>query len=263
MTKATEPNYWVFSNHAPGKYEDTIWDMDAILQTRRYSLSRSEGNCKKVRPGDIIYMRIYGDAFIGTFIIGGEWEQAPDNPQGHGTFPMGDVELWDRPLPQALVLGELSNKNHRRRIASITRDDAVWIEAAQRTYSKLGFGSADGETVVLEKGLEEAIKPNLAKLGLKLARKAIQQQFSMDYGVGRSDLICTDEQGDLVVLELKRGMTSDETVGQALTYKGWLQENVVADGQQVHAWIVAGDYDERLRLAAKAAGIKLLLVRLG
>ncbi len=111
--------------------------------------------------------------------------------------------------------------------------------------------------------MEEAIKPNLKKLGLKLASKDIQQQFSMGVGVGRSDLICTNENGDLVVIELKRGMTSDETIGQVLRYIGWIRENIAKEGQKVRGCIVAGDYDEQLRLAAFAAQIRLVLVRLG
>lgn len=142
-------------------------------------------------------------------------------------------------------------------------EDGIRIETAQRVYERLGFGGADGEMLVLERGLEEAIKPNLKQMGLELASKSIQQQFSMGPGVGRSDLICTDGNGDLVVVELKRGMTSDETIGQVLRYVGWVQENLAAADQEVHGWIVAGDYDEQLRLAAKAARVKLWLVRLG
>ena len=120
----------------------------------------------------------------------------------------------------------------------------------------------DGEIIVLEKGLEEAIKPNLEGLRLKLAGEDIRQQCPLGPGIGRSDLICLDQEDNLVVLELKRGFSSREVVGQVLTYVGYLREKVAVPGQKVYGWIITGSYDESLRLAASAAGIKLLVVRL-
>lgn len=176
---------------------------------------------------------------------------------------MKDTVIWSRPLPQSLIIRDLSNQNYRRRIVRITGNDAMMIETAQLVYTRLGFGDAADKIVILEQGLEEAIKPNLKKMGLTLAGKQIQQQFAMGPGVGRSDLICVNGEGDLVVIELKRGMTSDEAIGQVLRYVGWVRENIAQDGQKVHGWIITGDYDEHLRLAAAAANVRLILVRLG
>jgi len=268
MSKSDSPQYWVFSNKRDGAYGGSIWDMTTVLKKQSYSIKESQANRKRVRPGDVVYMRIFGRSFIGRFIVDGPWKALPARQQKWkdtaGAFPMSEIEIWSRPIPQSLVLPLLSNQNHRGRIMRINHDDGVAIETAQRVYVKLGFGDADGKVVILEKGLEEAIKPNLGKqFGLKLAGDKIRQQFAMGVDVGRSDLICIDENGDYVVIELKRGMTSDETIGQVLRYVGWMKENMAAEGQEVHGWIVAGDYDEQLRLAASAAGIKLLLVRLG
>ena len=267
MSKEKPPNYWVFANKPEGTYDDTIWDMATILRTECYPFNEDQPNRAYVKPGDVVYMRIYGESYIGRFVIGGKWAPLPaDEQKGEhitGTFPMADIQLWSRPLPQNLVIRELSNQDVMARIIRITPADGVMIETAQRVYQRLGFGGADGEIVILEKGLEEAIKPNLTKLGVELAEEEIQQQFYMGPGVGKSDLICTDENDDLVVIELKRGMTSDEAIGQVLRYVGWVKENIAGDGQDVHGWIVTGDYDEHLRLAASAANIRLLLVRLG
>ncbi len=208
MTKEkSSPNYWIFSNKSEGAYDKNIWDMATILKKSRYSIKESESNRSKVSPGDVVYLREYGHAFIGRFVVGGEWKKASEKQQKWdgatvGTFPMDDVVIWSRPLPQVLVMKDLSNKNYRRRITGIKPEDGIMIETAQRVYKRLGFGDADDNILILEKGLEEAIKPNLRKLGLKLASKSIQQQFNMGIGVGRSDLICLDEKGDIVVVEL-------------------------------------------------------------
>lgn len=268
MTDAIEPSYWVFSNHAEGTYEKTVWDMSTILRAHRYSLKQSEKNLSRVRPGDVIYMRIYGQSYIGKFVVGGPWTALAKKEQGTpgktiGFFPMDAVEIWPRPLPQNLILGDLSNQNFRARIVKITHDDDVRLRAAVEVYRRLGFGGEDVQVIALEKGLEEAVKASLKKLGLRLADEKVRQQFSMGVGVGRSDLICLDDGGDLVILELKRGLASDEAVGQVLRYVGWAQENLATEGQKVHGWIVAGDFDEHLRLAAKAARVKLVLIRIG
>ncbi len=265
MADSALPDYWIFSNKPSGAYGERIWDMSTILRTNRYWLKKSEKNLGRVKVGDVVYLRTYGRGIVGRCVIGGPWKEArkqEDKGIVAGAFPITDVEWWSHPVPQSLVFGELSNQNHRMRIARATPEDAIRIETARRICERLGLGQADGEIIVLERGLEEAIKPNLPKLGLHLANQRIRQQFSMGVGVGRSDLICEDNEGNLVVVELKRGSSSDEVVGQVLSYVGWLKENVAKEGQEVKGIICTGDFDERLRLAAKAAHIKVILVRL-
>ncbi|MEI8196051.1 MAG: hypothetical protein WCI73_09095 [Phycisphaerae bacterium] len=264
MTKPESPSFWVFSNKEAGAYGDSIWDMATILKTKQYSLKLNEANRAKVRPDDLVFLRIYGQGYMGQFVAG-EWTTATGKgADGNvGTFAMKKITLWKRALPHGLVFSDLSKQDIRSRIVTLTHEDATKILTAQRVYERLGFGSADGEVVILEQGLEEAIKPNLKKLGLKLAGEAVQQQFSMGPGVGRSDLICVDGHGDFVVIELKRGMTSDEAIGQVLRYVGWVMENLATERQKVHGWIITGDYDEQLRLAASAAHVKVLRARIG
>lgn len=260
-------NYWIFSNKPERAYGNSDWDMSSILKTNHYYLLEEENNRSHIKQGDFVYMRIYGECFLGNFTVGGNWAFDPKSEDKHnckaGYFPIGDdLLIWKRPLPQNLILRDLSNQNIRARISYITYEDTIKIETAQLIYEKLGFGGADGEIFILEKGLEEAIKPNLENYGLKLAVEKIQQQFSMGPGVGRSDLICSDKDGNLIVIELKRGLSSDEAVGQILRYIGWIRENVASEDQNVHGWIITGDYDEQLRLAASAANVRLLRVRI-
>lgn len=49
----------------------------------------------------------------------------------------------------------------------------------------------------------------------------IGQQIVTDYG-GRIDLLCIDAGGDLIVVELKRGMTPREVTAQAIDYASWV-----------------------------------------
>jgi RecB family endonuclease NucS len=66
------------------------------------------------------------------------------------------------------------------------------------------------------------------------------------------DFLCVDKaNNDFVVIELKRGRSSDSTVGQVLRYMGWVQENLAKAGQRVHGIIIAQDVDDALRYAVK------------
>ena len=257
--------FWVFSNKSAGTYDNSDWDMSTILDRSEYYFAESEKNRAYVQPGDVVALRIYGESYIGKFRVSDDWKPDPEAEEKHkckaGCFPMADVSRFRRPVPQSLIMGDLTNGDLRSRIVKIQHEDIIRIDTASMIYERLGFGSPDGEIILLEEGLEEAIKPNLARLGLRPADD-ISQQHPMGPDVGRSDLVYLDSDGNLVVIELKRGHSSDGVVGQILRYIGYLQENVAEDGQEVKGWIVKGDYDESLRLAAKAAGIRITLVRL-
>ncbi len=78
--------------------------------------------------------------------------------------------------------------------------------------------------------------------------------------VGRLDFLCEDTAtGALVVVELKRGMPSDQVVGQTARYMGWVSVHL-ADGRPVDGIVVAHDADDRLRYAIPSVpGVSLLL----
>ena len=67
--------------------------------------------------------------------------------------------------------------------------------------------------------------------------------------VGIIDFLCEDASASgLVVIELKRGKSSDRVVGQTLRYMGWVREHL-ADGRGVSGIIITHEYDDRVRYA--------------
>lgn len=72
------------------------------------------------------------------------------------------------------------------------------------------------------------------------------QTWSIDF------LALDRDNNDLVVIELKRGKTSDATVGQILRYINWVKENVAEAGQYVRGIIIAKEVDEALKYSVKA-----------
>ena len=256
-------NYWIFSNNKEGYYDNNDWDTATIIKTKRYYFQLAEKNRTKVTIGDIVILRTYSAGYWGECEIAGDWVSDPEGDKKYeiktGWFHIMNLKKWKTVLPFEVIATELSNKNHRIRIAKATKEDRDKLELALRIYLNLGYGQPDGNFFILENGLEEAVKKNLSQLKLKLAEESIRQQCMLDIGIGRTDLICTDEQGNYVVLELKIGRASDNVVGQVLRYIGYIREKWATKGnKEVKGIIITSDYDEQLRLAAKEAGIKVL-----
>ncbi|HKC63209.1 MAG TPA: PDDEXK nuclease domain-containing protein, partial [Pyrinomonadaceae bacterium] len=107
---------------------------------------------------------------------------------------------------------------------------------------------------VLEKHLEDFLVRNweFTELGQKYELieedgDFVSQQYKTD--VGYIDLLVKDKQTkQFVVIELKKGQTNDDTVGQVARYMGWVTTNL-ADGNDVKGIIIARANDLRLQYA--------------
>jgi hypothetical protein len=75
----------------------------------------------------------------------------------------------------------------------------------------------------------------------------LSQQYQTE--VGRIDLLVKDKVSkQFVIIELKKGQTSDDTVGQIARYMGWVKKRL-ANGKDVKGIIIAGVNDLRLQFA--------------
>lgn len=71
-----------------------------------------------------------------------------------------------------------------------------------------------------------------------------------------SDILAEDDQGSLVVIELKISEAPDSAIAQVLSYIGSLQTE--EDPRAVRGILIARDFTTRVRLAARAAAIQLV-----
>lgn len=77
----------------------------------------------------------------------------------------------------------------------------------------------------------------------------VSQQYRT--GIGVIDILARDKATkQLVVIELKRNQTSDDTIGQLTRYMGWLEEHQPT-GKPTKGIIIAAQYDQRLNYAPK------------
>jgi hypothetical protein len=76
--------------------------------------------------------------------------------------------------------------------------------------------------------------------------------------VGIMDMLTQDENGNFVIIEIKR-KAKDLSIGQILRYMGWTKEELCKNGQSVRGLIVAESKDINLEFALKVVpGVKFL-----
>ena len=114
----------------------------------------------------------------------------------------------------------------------------------------------EGTAFGLERHLHDFLRDNWDRmeLGRDWTLELEPGEFELGYeyptGVGRIDLLAKSRVGnDLLVIELKRAQSSDETVGQILRYIGWVRRHVLEEGGTVQGLVIAGSADQRLMYA--------------
>ncbi len=88
---------------------------------------------------------------------------------------------------------------------------------------------------------------------LTLYQGAQGREFmTSDPSVGIIDFLCTDADGNFVVIETKRGEPDRQAVGQLLGYMGWVQHKLCPSDKRVRGILIANELTDRLRLAVAA-----------
>ena len=102
----------------------------------------------------------------------------------------------------------------------------------------------------LEKDLQGFLSRNLHAIepGLKQHPEYDLEQHPT--GVGYIDLLCQDQQNNLVVVELKAGAAGDSAIGQISGYMSWVRDNL-AKGSNVRGIIICMNPTDRILAAAK------------
>jgi len=104
--------------------------------------------------------------------------------------------------------------------------------------------------------LEEFIYRNWSNIDWGLALELYQTDKHggrrFPAGAWTIDFLARDrDTNDLVIIQLKRGDSSDSTVGQLLRYASWVREKVAAESQNVRGIIVTKKADAALEYAVK------------
>jgi hypothetical protein len=163
---------------------------------------------------------------------------------------MGDTrfEIPNREIMEYYV--DLGQKSKAREVIGFT-DDIGEQQSLKETLEKL----------FREKLVEDALESNPAALekGLRLAPRG--RQFVTD--VSNIDLLMQDEDDNYVVVELKKGKTEDDVVGQTLRYMGWIREHISKTKVVRGIILIAkGEISNKLEMAVKGLQTAQPLIKL-
>jgi hypothetical protein len=145
--------------------------------------------------------------------------------------------------------------------------DALWWAVVNETVDEdpdeEDISEGEGERVHfgLERHLHDFLFDNWEKT--ELGEEWVLHEEGGDtkgYGyerptsVGKIDLLARHRsEPRWLVIELKRGQSSDDTLGQVQRYMGWIQEELATAEETVEGLIIARSQSEKLRYALKAS----------
>jgi Endonuclease NucS len=280
-------SYWIFC--ATAHKDVGISDPEDVLKQRFsdqfWGLEEKTPNRRALKAGDnvVFYLGIPHRTFAASAVLASDsFALSPSQQEdlSHGMdfyrAPYGvrlsEISTWEHPCRVEDVLASLSfieNKNNwgvyfqggvrylpERDFEAITQRRFATSPDLRETPSQQTSAILSQSEFALETHLEEFIDKNwkCIDFGRKLNRYATEEENGRQFPAGpwSIDFLCTDNSsGNLVVVELKKGQTSDTTVGQILRYIAWVEENVANKVQQVEGIIIAKEIDEALRYAVK------------
>jgi restriction system protein len=123
-----------------------------------------------------------------------------------------------------------------------------WVSPVGKDVSFPGAAGTPEQVqeFVFERHLEDFMAKNFDAIfegKLKLCHDPAQNEPGQQYEtgeVGRIDLLAQSmDEKEFVVIELKKGMPSDEVVGQTLRYMGWVKCNLCRNDQSVRGIIIS------------------------
>jgi RecB family endonuclease NucS len=128
--------------------------------------------------------------------------------------------------------------------ADVSELDATDLEAATDAAA-LKFG--------LERDMQSALRANIQQLDASL--RVVDGGKERRVESGFIDILAEDDEGSLVVIELKSGEAPESAMAQILSYIGALQTE---ERRPVRGVLIAHEFSTRMRLAARAAGVTLM-----
>ena len=214
--------------------------------------------CKGLQKGDIILSpKGNGEYYVGE--IEGGYYYKPNTELCHRRR----VKWYDKIIARNSMTESLQNSTGSIGTCCDISQYYAEIEGLIKAKSSAQIISSDPDITnpsefAMEKYLEEFIVDNWNKLPISKEFDIYEEdgeQIGRQYDtgvVGKIDILAQSKNKKiLLVIELKRGQTSDKVIGQVQRYMGFLQEEMCTPDQTVKGLIIAHDDDKNLQYALK------------
>ena len=148
--------------------------------------------------------------------------------------------------------------------------DILWWNINEEISEQIEADAEEDLIFQFEKYLKEFLVENWENIDDFQDWEIVEEDgelIGVEYGaskVGNIDILARKKSGkDWLVVELKRGKTSDKTVGQILRYVGWVRENLADKASEIKGLIIAKNVDPKLKYALReTANINVFLYRM-
>ena len=265
------------------KLNEEWWTADKvfkkIMKDEFWGLAEKTPNRNNLKKGDkvVFYMGSPQMVFVGTAVLASKSfaldEDQKEKYSHKKTFFSPDygvllenIDIWKKRQSAKELAPQLQfieNKVNwgayfQGGVRQIPESDFKTIIGEKSLIEKLTIAEdiENQSDFALESILEDFLYQNWGKIkwGSNLELYATEEQDGRQFPAGpwSIDFLAIDkDSNDFVVIELKRGKTSDSTVGQVLRYIGWVKENLAEKGQKVRGIIIAKETDDALNYAIK------------
>lgn len=273
--------YWIFIVSDHRSFGVTSEDvLNQRLQDQFWGLGENTQNRNTLESGDqvVFYLATPLKCFAATATLATASVELSGSQQEallHGNefyrtrfgVRLDNIQVWKTRKPIASLVAGLAfieNKGAwgsylQGGVRGIEEADFASIVGGDPNVSSGTPSTADIESqaeFALENHLEDFLDRNwrAVDFGCALEKYSSSDQDGRQFSAGswNIDFLCTDKaSGDLVVIELKKGKTSDATVGQTLRYMGWVRKNIAKENRRVRGIIIAKEVDEAMRYAVE------------
>jgi restriction system protein len=207
---------------------------------------------KTMEVGDIVIVPLGDNTYRVGEIIGDYFFAGENEPIQHRKNVKWISTLLKENFSQEFkntvgAIATISDITHRSaEIEALLSGDAVRVESVQ--------SGVDQSEFALEKHLEDFLIENWSNTDLgreydlfKNEDGEIQaQQYYTE--VGPIDILAIKkDKSEVLIIELKKGRSSDAVVGQMLRYVTAVKREVAEEGQKIRAIILTGQDDKKIR----------------